>query len=234
MITSIATKQPQQRSVETRDRLVDAAVREFAEKGFDGASTRAIATRANVAQSAMPYHFTTKQTLWQAAADKIFGAFHAEFASKVEALEEKDPVSRVRLLLSDFVRFAANHPELHRFMLQEGTILSPRLKWLVKHHVSPAVAFLKQEFAGLEAAGWQAPGSIEHMFYMLIGAASTPYALAPEFKLTMKKDPFADEMVEAHVESLLRLFFGDANNRGAKQPQPQRRATKARGRGVSK
>ena len=43
----------------------------------------------------------------------------------------------------------------------------------------------------------------------LIGAASTPYALAPEFELSMSKDPFSKEMVEAHAHAVVELFFDD-------------------------
>jgi len=66
-------RRPQQRSLETRERLVEAALEAFARDGFEGATTRAIARRAGVALAALPYHFTTKEALWKAAADRIFG-----------------------------------------------------------------------------------------------------------------------------------------------------------------
>jgi AcrR family transcriptional regulator len=49
-----ARRRPQQRSVETRERLVDAALLVFADHGFAGASTREIARRAGVALAALP------------------------------------------------------------------------------------------------------------------------------------------------------------------------------------
>lgn len=49
-----------------RKRLIEAAAHEFAEMGLDGASTRDIAARANLAQSALPCHFRTKEMLWKA------------------------------------------------------------------------------------------------------------------------------------------------------------------------
>ena len=118
-----------------------------------------------------------------------------------------DALTRIRLLLGDFVRFAAAHPELHRFMLQEGTGRSDRLEWLVEKHVGPMVAFIRSLFAELQASGNELPGPPEQIYYAMIGAASTAYALAPEFELTMGKDPFSKEMVDAHVELLMRLFL---------------------------
>lgn len=200
-------RREQRRSLETRDRLVEAALHEFAQKGFDGASTRAIATRAGAAQSALPYHFTTKEALWRAAADRIFGLYQGRFEARTAGLEGVDPATRARLLLLDFVRFAAAHPELHRFMLQEGTSATDRLEWLVATHVRPMVQLTRTLFEQLEASNRRLPARPDHLFYMLIGAASTPYALAPEFELTMGEDPFSKSMVDAHAEAVLQLFF---------------------------
>ena len=107
----------------------------------------------------------------------------------------------------DAVGFAAAHPELHRFMLQEGAGENERLVWLVATHVRPTMQLMHELFAELEASGRTIPARPDHLFYMLIGAASTPYALAPEFELTSGEDPFAKEMVEAHAEAVLQLFF---------------------------
>src|SRR5215831_18051772 len=84
--TARPARAPQQRSVETRDRLVDAALQEFATHGFDGATTREIARRAGVALAALPYHFTTKEALWRAAADRIFALLGDTFRARFTGL----------------------------------------------------------------------------------------------------------------------------------------------------
>jgi len=207
--TVIHTRRTQRRSLETRARLVEAALHEFAEKGFEGATTRTIAARAGIAQSAVPYHFTTKDALWRAAADHIFAIFREQFLARISGLEGVEPLTRTRLLLLDFVRFAAAHPELHLFMLKEGAVRSERLEWLVDTHVRPSVAYVRDLIDDLERAGRRVAVRPDHLFYMLIGAVATPYAVAPEFELIMGKSPFSKEMVDAHAEAVLRLFFPD-------------------------
>jgi AcrR family transcriptional regulator len=54
------------RGVETRDRLLDAAEKLFAERGFDGASMRALTQAAGVSVSAANYHFGSKEALLRA------------------------------------------------------------------------------------------------------------------------------------------------------------------------
>jgi AcrR family transcriptional regulator len=202
-------RRPQQRSVETRERLVRAALQIFASRGFDGATTRAIAERAGVALAALPYHFETKEALWRAAADDVFGRMRERFQERARGLEGVDLRTRLRLLLREFLLFAADHPELHRFMLQEGTGPSARLAWLVETHVRPLYDFVSAALAEAQAQGIAPPGRPEHLYYAIVGAASMPYAVAPEFALLTGADPAAGPRVEQHVETLIRLFFGE-------------------------
>jgi TetR/AcrR family transcriptional regulator len=200
----------QQRAVETRASLVDAALEVFASYGFEGATTREIARRAGVALAALPYHFTTKEALWKAAADRIFGLLQEHFEAHRRDMERADPQSRLRVLLREFVVFAAKYPELHRFMLQEGTDRSERLVWLVDTHVRPLYRLVVGLVEVGQANGVLDEGRGEQFFYALIGAASLPYAVAPEYQLLTRAKPDSPRRVEDHVGFLLRLFKLDA------------------------
>jgi AcrR family transcriptional regulator len=50
----------------TRERMVKAATRVFADHGYEGASVRAIVARATVNQAAINYHFGSKEGLYRA------------------------------------------------------------------------------------------------------------------------------------------------------------------------
>lgn len=54
-----------------RERLLDAALDVFSEHGLSGATTRMLADRAGVNQSAIPYHFGGKEGLYLAVAEHI-------------------------------------------------------------------------------------------------------------------------------------------------------------------
>jgi len=56
----------------TRDRIMKAAERLFAERGYDGTSIRAIVARARVNQAAINYHFEGKEGLYR---EVLRGAF---------------------------------------------------------------------------------------------------------------------------------------------------------------
>ena len=46
---------------------------EFAAKGFDGASTRAIAEHVNAQPPQINYHFDSEEALWEAAVEHLLG-----------------------------------------------------------------------------------------------------------------------------------------------------------------
>jgi AcrR family transcriptional regulator len=204
-----APRRTQRRTVETRERLLEAALPIFAAHGFEGATTREIAKRAGVALAALPYHFETKDALWRAAVDRIFALLHDAMAARLDALAGLEPRERLRRALRDFLAFAAAHPELHRFMLREGTAPSERLTWLVDRHVRPLYERLTRWFAAAQREGVVPPGRPEHLFYAMIGAASMPYAMAPEFALLTGRAP--DDHLDAHADLLVSLFLREPN-----------------------
>lgn len=55
----------------TPDPLLDVALRQFGEHGFDGASTRAIAAEAGTVMSSITYRYGSKEGLYLACADYI-------------------------------------------------------------------------------------------------------------------------------------------------------------------
>lgn len=59
------------RSAETRQRLIEAALDLFAAQGFEGTTTRQLALRAKVNLAAIPYHFGSKERLYHAVAEYI-------------------------------------------------------------------------------------------------------------------------------------------------------------------
>lgn len=225
-----AERRPQQRALDTRERLVEAAVDAFATHGFAGASTREIARHAGVALAALPYHFTTKEALWRAAADRIFAGLADATTQRLRGLEGVDLATQLRLVLREFVRYSAAHPELHRFMMHEGFAGSPRLAWLVETHVRPMYAFVRRLIESAQRDGLVPPGRPEHLHYIMIGAATSLYTMRAEYQLLTDDDPRAEQLVDEHVATLERMFFSASASASAAaaQPAPAPRAPRPR------
>jgi TetR/AcrR family transcriptional regulator len=197
------TSRARQRA-ETRERIVEAAVEAFAERGFRGASTREIAQRAGTNQGLITYHFRSKEELWRAAADRIFGMLRTRLEERLAALASDDPRERAREAIREYVRFAAAHPELFRLMVEEGKSGADRMQWLVDTHLKARYeAFV--HFAGPFGAGLD-PALQPHVYYALIGAASLIFAVAPECRRLTGLDPGTPRAVETHADFVARLL----------------------------
>lgn len=191
-------KRAEQRE-ETRERIVDAAVSCFAEFGFRGASTREIARRAGANQGLITYHFRSKDELWRAAADRIFGLLKERLARRMGSLETSDPQERAREGIREYVRFAADHPELFHFMVEQGKSDDERMAWLVDRHID---RFYQTMPAGDLSRD---PALRPHLFYLLAGAGSVIFAVAPECRRVTGLDPTTEPAVETHADLVARL-----------------------------
>lgn len=188
----------------TRERIVSAAVAAFAEKGFEAASTRDIAQRAGTDQGLLTYHFPSKDDLWRAAADRIFGEMAKRLDPLITSLEFEDPRDRARAAIREYVRFAAAHPEIFRFMVDEGNRSNARMRWLVDTHVKPRFEFMKTH--GVVRATGIDESLAPHAFYALAGAGSLIFAIAPKCRRLSGLDPRKREAVEAHADFVARLM----------------------------
>jgi AcrR family transcriptional regulator len=75
----------------TRERIMKAAERLFAERGYEGTSVRAIVAKARVNQAAINYHFAGKEGLYR---EVLRTAFRALTAHHLAHAEEGKAASR--------------------------------------------------------------------------------------------------------------------------------------------
>lgn len=211
-----------------RERLLDAALVEFGDKGFDGASTHAIARRIGAHQPQINYHFASKEALWIAAVDHLF----AELARTMSGLAvgSSATVSEIAAVFAEvirrFVRFAARHPELNQIMVHEATAESARLKWMTERHVKPLYEATRSLWRRLRDAGIAAPIDDRLFHYVMVGAASLVYVNAPEARLLTGIEPTADKWVETHAKGLVAMLLPNAPDA---KPAPKPRAKRSRG-----
>lgn len=199
-----------------RELLLDAALVEFGAKGFDGASTRAIARRIGAHQPQINYHFASKDALWAAAVDHLF----AELARTMRGLAVRargvstGDVSEIAAIVAEmirrFVHFAARHPELNRIMVHEATSESGRLTWMTQRHVKPLYDLVRPLWRRLRKAAIAAPIDDKLFHYVMVGAASLVYVNAPEARLLTGIEPTARPWVEAHAEGLVATLLPNA------------------------
>ena len=163
----------QRRASVTRAQILDAAMTEFAEKGFDGASIRKIADRIGVQHPLITYHFQTKDVLWRATAENAFANIRQEWDGLVPAGMAIPPLERLKAEYRTLFRYTVIFPDFHRFMRQEAKADTPRLRWMTETVMRPLLDRLLPQIVEAQAAGLL-PGSDPLLFhYMMISLTAT-------------------------------------------------------------
>ena len=186
---------------------------EFAAAGFDAASTRAIAARAGVRQGQLTYHFESKDVLWRAAVDHLFGRFDAEFSAALEPGPDADPASVLARNIRALVRSVSRLPELNRIMVHEATADSERLAWIVETHVRARFEQLGMLWRAVRESGaTELDVDPVIIYYTLVGAASLLYVNAAEARRLLGRrgsdDLISDALIEAHADTLVAMVLG--------------------------
>lgn len=126
-----------QRGEETRSRIIEAAVRLFAERGFEGASTRDIANAAGVNAPALQYYFDNKEGVYVACVDYILTHIWEQLSGVVTHAEallaNRDSTDAALIeayleILGGFVALIHDTPQTsdwRRFMAREQAGLGP-------------------------------------------------------------------------------------------------------------
>src|ERR1700752_2932548 len=101
----------QQRALEKRGAILDAAIAGFDERGFEGASIRAIAYRFGLQHPLITYHYRSKDILWRAAAEHAFAQIRAEWDISAREGADASPLARLRQEYTTLFRYTVAFPE---------------------------------------------------------------------------------------------------------------------------
>lgn len=112
---SPAPDERQRDAERTRGALLDAALTEFAEKGFEGARVGDIAARAGVSKQLVSYYFGGKEGLYQAIVER-WSDLEQEIAQPGLSLDE---------LVLRYLDVGNREPELVRLFLRDNLDLDP-------------------------------------------------------------------------------------------------------------
>jgi AcrR family transcriptional regulator len=194
---------------DTPERILEAALEAFSQKGFDGARTRDIAARAKVTLGLVQYHFGSKDELWKAAVERAFrdlGAGVDRILSESRALDER---GQLREMIRAHVRFVAENTAFIRIMHDEGKQRGPRMRWLTDRYVKPLFDKVTPLIVSAQKTGILLPDvDPAHFTYMLVGAVSMIFHQAEECMRVTGIDPSEPAAVEAHSRAVESLFLG--------------------------
>jgi AcrR family transcriptional regulator len=200
-------RKQQQRSLVTKQKLLDAALEAFSEGGFKGTSTRDIAARAGVHQPLITYHFSNQDRLWRSAVKYVFADFIAAL-QKAQAKHANDcPKTRFAEMIRIYVHHAARHPTLHKIIMQESSNPSDRLEWLSENFLKPLSEVSSAYIAELQEKGVTPPGDPAMIYNMIRLSSGGLIALSLELKSSADIDLEEWEDLDKLADLIIAVFL---------------------------
>ena len=157
------------RSAATRDALVAAGRRLFAEHGFAEVSTDAIVAAAGVTRGALYHQFADKTALFDAVLEAVEADIARRLAQDVAAAGIADPLDAMRRVLRTWLDICVE-PEIHRIALIDGPSVVGWAHWreVCQRHVFGLAEIMIEQ--GI-ASGHIRPQPVRALAHVLMGAS---------------------------------------------------------------
>ena len=194
---------------ETRARVLNAAARLFAERGFATVTVRDICRKARANVAAVNYHFGGKQGLYTAVMQSAIGVMHSTTEAAREAGHGRRPEEQLRAYIAVFVQRvmgSGRETWIHQLMMREIADPTPALDMVAEQVLKPRMEYLCGAIADLVGSTPDDPRvvrcalSVQSQFQALMWNQVLP-KLAPEFETT-------PETLEAIAEHITRFSLG--------------------------
>ncbi len=212
---------PPERSAETRGRILDAALTEFAAHGLAGARTERIAAAAGVNKALLYYYFESKEKLYLASLEMI--AARIRDSTMAVFLGDSSPGERVlRSALNHFDRIVGQQ-EFQSLMQQEMMRIHKGeagvMPLLVKKVFEPTLIMYRSMVREGIASGELIAADWMQIQLATLGANVFYFLSAPIWRLVTGDDPLTVEALTARrkavVEFLGQALFNDRQHGAA-------------------
>lgn len=197
----------QQRTLDTRERILDAGLEEFAKLGFEGASLPSIATKAGVPHGLITYHFENKDGLWREVLGRTLTYLRARMDAHLEELRGADDAVVLRAILEDLVRLSAENPQFNAVMYHAFIRAGERADWLITEFLKPNYEMLSDLILKAQQKGRFVEGDPIMLQYLFVGAATRVFTASEEIKTGSGQSPFGAQFIEEYSRLCLSLFF---------------------------
>lgn len=195
------------RPMKARPKLLEAAIHEFAEHGYEGTTTAAIARRAKAPQPLVHHHFGSKELLFQDVLDVLFAEF------KTEVLGADPEQNDIASVLRRFILFTARRPQLVRIWVIESARRGPHAKYVIDKHVGPLTEQIRPLIRSAIAKG--ALPDVDHslLMFMAQGIGCYPFLVTEQVRRLLGRDAQSHEFAERYADAALAVIGLDGKRR---------------------
>jgi TetR/AcrR family transcriptional regulator len=194
---------------ETKARILEAATREFARKGYDGARLRDVAEAAGVHHALLHHYFGDKEGLFREVVERAFAAASSRaFEALRSTLATRELVERY---VDTLVQFYVDNPYLvqilHFAMLDEGSPAYSQCEEIGQRISLPLLeATAKEVRRGQRAGTIRRDIDAKRLMTLGMGAAAYVFHEAQFFGTFLGEDVRSPEALAAHKRAVIQVI----------------------------
>ena len=163
---------------DNRDRILTAATRLFAERGYHGTSVQAVAEEVGIRAPSLHYHFSSKEKLRDAVLELLLSGWK-EIVPRVLLAATSGP-KRFAGVLDEVVQFFGEDPARARLLARESLDRPWAVRALIEEHLSPWMSLLTENLDRAKSEG-RAHSDLDPKAYVteVVLLSIAHFALAP-------------------------------------------------------
>ncbi len=113
--------------MDTKEKILRAAMQAFSEKGFNGVSVDEIAKRAGVKKALIYYYFPSKDKIFKEVWDRSLGELEKHLFDEIE--NEKSYIKKLKGFLKAYIDFVTNRKVISEVINKERASVMSEDKW---------------------------------------------------------------------------------------------------------
>ena len=205
-------KRNRKNSENTEARILEAAVKVFAEKGLRGSRINDIAKLARVTPSLINYHFGGKENLYKNVIEDFYVGVERRLIPIIMA--EIAPQEKLKQLIGFGIEILAEKDHMARILLRESIDKGKYVnKVLSKPYLRDMFGMMDQfVFSNMERKRDDQNDTI-HLISNIFGLMTIFFVAASTVKEFWQKDVFSKEMIEERKEEVIDFVFNGIGHR---------------------
>jgi TetR/AcrR family transcriptional regulator len=182
-------------------KLLQGALDAFAELGYDGTSVRGLSRTLGVSHALLTARYGSKEGLWFAAMEHALAQAEQTWGD-IDVSPADDDLEVLRQALVRQITFSARHPQVLRIMNREGSIDSPRVRFVVERFINPLRPGVEHLLDRLVAAGRIRPVPYATLHFLAVVGGGAVFANDVEAALLGAPSPPDAADIRAHAEAV--------------------------------
>ena len=199
---------------DTKERIMEVAVRLFAKKGYSATGVREIAREARVNLAMISYYFGSKRGILEAILELFFRRYREVVQG---ALKSGAPQEKLRMFIRSVILFFRENPEFVRIAVTEIPYDVPEIAQFKAERVKGIVDLLRKGFLGEGVS----PIKPEVIGPALLGTLISPFLLRSVMEEVFNIS-FDDSFYKRYAEQITEIFLYGAASKFPPQSKKEK------------